>query len=213
MFLPINHDKLTISPLRKSKVKYLLLLVLSSLIVTANTQTLAHTVQISENVGATIHLEPNDNPRAGEVTQIWFALTRKGGKVIPLKDCNCQLAIYTEPHVTGELALIEPRLKSIQAERYQDIPGAEVTFPKPGAYQLQLSGKPVNEGSFKPFELKFVVTVATGKNIDTLQSGKSVIEGREGTTIGLAQPLIWLGILLLSGGILVFLVQTMKKNN
>ena len=213
MFLPINHDKLTISPLRKSKVKYLLLLVLSSLIVTANTQTLAHTVKISENVGATIHLEPNDNPRAGEVTQIWFALTRKGGKVIPLKDCNCQLAIYAEPHAVGEPALLEPPLKPIQAERYQGIPGAEVTFPKPGAYQLQLSGKPVTEGSFKPFELKFVVTVATGKNIDTLQSRPSVNENQQGTTIGLAQPLIWLGILLLSGGILVFLVQTMKKNN
>jgi hypothetical protein len=79
--------------------------------------------------------------------------------------------------------------------------------------ELQLSGKPVNEGSFKPFELKFVVTVATGKNIDTLQSRPSVNENQQGTTIGLAQPLIWLGILLLSGGILVFLVQTMKKNN
>ena len=210
MFLPINRGKLTIS--LAHKIKYLLL-VLFGLIVTTNTQVLAHTVKISADVGATIHIEPNDNPRAGEVTQAWFALTRKGGKVIPLKDCNCQLAIYAEPHAVGEPALLEPPLKPIEVERYQGIPGAEVTFPKPGAYQLQLSGKPVTEGSFKPFELKFVVTVATGKNIDTLQSGKSVIEGREGTTIGLAQPLIWLGILLLSGGILVFLVQTMKKNN
>ena len=210
MFLPINRGKLTIS--LAHKIKYLLL-VLFGLIVTTNTQVLAHTVKISADVGATIHIEPNDNPRAGEVTQAWFALTRKGGKVIPLKDCNCQLAIYAEPHAVGEPALLEPPLKPIEVERYQGIPGAEVTFPKPGAYQLQLSGKPVNEGSFKPFELKFVVTVATGKNIDTLQSRPSVNENQQGTTIGLAQPLIWLGILLLSGGILVFLVQTMKKNN
>jgi len=213
MFLPISRGKLTRSTVCNSKIRYLLLLILSSLIVTTNTQVLAHTVKISEDVGGTVHLEPNDNPRAGEVTQTWFALTRKGGKVIPLKDCNCQLAIYAEPHAVGEPALLEPPLKPIQAERYQGIPGAEVTFPKPGAYQLQLSGKPVNEGSFKPFELKFVVTVATGKNIDTLQSRPSVNENQQGTTIGLAQPLIWLGILLLSGGILVFLVQTMKKNN
>jgi len=197
MFLPINNDKLTISSLSKSKVKYILLLVLSSLIVTANTQTLAHTVQISEN------LEPNDNPRAGEVTQIWFALTRKGGKVIPLKNCNCQLAIYSEPHVTGELALIEPRLKSIQAERYQDIPGAEVTFPKPGAYQLLLSGKTAIEGKIKPFELQFVVTVATGKAVDIPQAGQNI--GREETINRLAQPLILLGFLLTSGCIVVFL--------
>ena len=213
MFLPISRGKFMIYLSQKSNIKYLLLLVLSSLIVTANPQVLAHTVKISEDVGGTVHLEPNDNPRAGEVTQTWFALTRKGGKVIPLKDCNCQLAIYAEPHAVGEPALLEPPLQPIQAERYQGIPGAEVTFPKPGAYQLQLSGKPVTEGSFKPFELKFVVTVTTGKNIDTLQSRPSVNENQQGTTIGLAQPLIWLGILLLSGGILVFLVQTMKKNN
>lgn len=210
MFLPINRGKLTIYPAHK--IKYLLL-VLFGLIVTTNTQVLAHTVKISADVGATIHIEPNDNPRGGEVTQAWFALTRKGGKVIPLKDCNCQLAIYAEPHAVGEPALLEPPLKPIEVERYQGIPGAEITFPKPGAYQLQLTGKPVTEGSFKPFELKFVVTVATGKNIDTLQSRPSVNENQQGTTIGLAQPLIWLGILLLSGGILVFLVQTMKKNN
>ena len=212
MFLPISRGKFMIYLSQKSNIKYLLLLVLSSLIVTANPQVLAHTVKISEDVGGTVHLEPNDNPRAGEVTQTWFALTRKGGKVIPLKDCNCQLAIYAEPHAVGEPALLEPPLQPIQSERYQGIPGAEVTFPKPGAYQLQLSGKPVTEGSFKPFELKFVVTVTTGKNIDTLQSRPSVNENQQGTTIGLVQTLIWLGILLLSGGIIAFLVQ-MKKNN
>ncbi|MDD1416391.1 FixH family protein [Dolichospermum sp. ST_con] len=207
MFLPINLDKLTISAAYKGKVKYLLLLVLSGLIFTTKTQALAHTVKISADVGATVHLEPNDNPRAGEVTQAWFALTRKGGKVIPLKDCNCRLAIYAEPHVAGEPALIEPRLKSLQVERYEGIPGAEITFPKPGAYQLQLTGKPVTEGSFKPFDLKFVVTVATGKAVDIPQPGQNVHENQQGTTIGLAQPLIGLGVLLISGGIIVFLRQ------
>ena len=206
MFLPISRGKLTRSTQCNSKIRYLLL-ILSSLIVTTNTQVLAHTVKISEDVGGTVHLEPNDNPRAGEVTQTWFALTRKGGKVIPLKDCNCRLAIYAEPHVAGEPALIEPRLKSIQAERYEGIPGTEVTFPKPGAYQLQLSGKPVIEGSFKPFELKFVVTVATGKAVDISQLGQNVNENPQGTKIGLVQPLIWLGVSLISGGIVVFLRQ------
>ncbi|MEI6445649.1 MAG: hypothetical protein WCO29_21595 [Nostocales cyanobacterium ELA583] len=205
MFLPINLDKLIISAAYKGKVKYLLLLVLSGLIFTTKTQVLAHTVKISADVGGTVHLEPNDNPRAGEVTQAWFALTRKGGKVIPLKDCNCQLAIYAEPHVAGEPALLEPPLKPIQAERYEGIPGAEITFPKPGAYQLQLTGKPVTEGSFKPFEFEFVVTVATGQAVDTLKPGQNA--GRKGTINGLAQPLIWLGVLLISGGIVVFLRQ------
>ncbi|MDB9453039.1 hypothetical protein [Dolichospermum circinale] len=209
MFLPRNRGRLNIFSIftrHKSKIKYLLLLVLSSLIVAENTQVLAHTVKISADVGGTVHLEPNDSPRAGEVTPAWFLLTRKGGQVIPLKDCHCQLAIYAEPHVTGEPALIQPLLKPIQAERYQGIPGGEFIFPKPGAYQLQLSGTPVTAGSFLPFELKFLVTVARGKVVNTPQGVQNGIS-QEGRTIGLTQPLIWLGILLISGGIVIFLVS------
>lgn len=210
MFLPRNRGRLnifTIFTRHKSKIKYLLLLVLSSLIVAENTQVLAHTVKISADVGGTVHLEPNDSPRAGEVTPAWFLLTRKGGQVIPLKDCHCQLAIYAEPHVTGEPALIQPPLKPIQAERYQGIPGAEFIFPKPGAYELRLSGTPVTAGSFLPFELKFLVTVARGKVVNTPQGVQNGISKQEERTIGLTQPLIWLGILLISGGIVIFLVS------
>lgn len=211
MFLPRNRSRLNIFTVlnsHKSKIKYLLLLVLSSLIIAENTQVLAHTVKISADVGGTVHLEPNDSPRAGEVTQAWFLLTRKGGQVIPLKDCHCQLAVYAEPHVTGEPALIEPLLKPIQAERYQNIPGTEFIFPKPGAYQLQLSGTPVTSGSFQPFELKFLVTVATGKVVNTPQGVQNGISKQQGRTIGFTQPLIWLGILLISGGIVIFLVSS-----
>ncbi|MFN9616638.1 MAG: hypothetical protein ACK50H_02160 [Dolichospermum sp.] len=210
MFLLRNRGRLnifTIFTRHKSKIKYLLLLVLSILIVAENTQVLAHTVKISADVGGTVHLEPNDSPRAGEVTPAWFLLTRKGGQVIPLKDCHCQLAIYAEPHVTGEPALIQPPLKPIQAERYQGIPGAEFIFPKPGAYELRLSGTPVTAGSFLPFELKFLVTVARGKVVNTPQGVQNGISKQEERTIGLTQPLIWLGILLISGGIVIFLVS------
>lgn len=122
----------------------------------------AHKVKTTADVGATLHLEPNDNPRAGEPTKTWFALTRKGGKEIPLAECNCQLVVYAEPHLPKEPPLLEPSLQPLKAERYQGIPGTEITFPRPGAYQLQLSGKPKQKGNFQPFELKFTVTVAAG---------------------------------------------------
>ena len=120
----------------------------------------AHKIEIAEDVGGTLHIQPNDNPRAGEAVVAWFALTRKGGQVIPLKQCNCQLAIYTEPDSGNSAALLKPALKPVSAERYQGIPGAEIKFPKPGAYQLRLSGKPALGAKFKPFQLNFNVTVA-----------------------------------------------------
>ncbi len=124
----------------------------------------AHKVKVEGDVGATLHIEPNDIPRAGEPSQAWFALTRKGGKVIPLAECNCQLVVYAEPHVPGETPLLQPTLTPIAAERYQGIPGAVINFPRPGAYQLQLSGKPKVGKAFRPFTLKFNVTVAVGTN-------------------------------------------------
>jgi hypothetical protein len=127
----------------------------------------AHSVKTLADVGATLHIEPNDNPRAGEPSKTWFALTRKGGKAIPLKECNCQLAVYAKPYAQEEPPLLEPALQPITAEGYQGIPGTEITFPKPGAYQLQFSGKPKAEGNFQPFKFKFEVIVAVGSGNST----------------------------------------------
>ncbi|MEP0746421.1 MULTISPECIES: hypothetical protein [unclassified Coleofasciculus] len=122
----------------------------------------AHKVQIAEDVGGTLHIEPNDNPKAGEPSLTWFALTRKGGQVIPLQQCNCQLTVYSEPRTQNASPILSPPLKAISAEGYQGIPGAEIVFPKPGTYQVQLSGTPASGANFQPFELKFPVTVAAG---------------------------------------------------
>jgi len=126
------------------------------------TPAVAHEIKTSQNVGATFHIEPNDAPSAGKPELAWFALTQKGGKVIPLKQCNCQLAVYSEPYTKGSPPIQKPPLKAMSINRYQGIPGAEITFPTPGAYQLQLTGKPTNGANFTSFELKFDITVAPG---------------------------------------------------
>ncbi|ARV60033.1 hypothetical protein BZZ01_16625 [Nostocales cyanobacterium HT-58-2] len=161
----------------------------------------AHKVTTATDVGATLHIEPNDNPRAGESTKTWFAMTRKGGKVIPLAECNCQLAVYAEPHSANEPPLIEPPLKPISAERYQGIPGTEITFPRPGAYQLHLSGKPKNGKSFQPFDLKFPVTVAAGSvTTDSTQKIQNVNDSiTQGQTQGIPLWAIALSGLLAVG--------------
>lgn len=122
----------------------------------------AHKVQISGDVGGTLHIEPNDNPQAGKAALTWVALTRKGGQVIPLQQCNCQLAVYAEPRTQGAKPLLQPPLKAMSSEGYKSIPGAEIVFPKPGSYQVELKGTPKAGASFKPFQLNFNVTVAAG---------------------------------------------------
>lgn len=121
----------------------------------------AHQTQISDGVGGTHHIEPNDTPRAGEPSQAWFALTQAGGAAIGLSDCDCELVLYG----AGEEAIATPALTAIAVEGLTDVPGAELTFPQVGAYVLTLTGSPKGAADFSSFRLDFPVTVAAGKAI------------------------------------------------
>jgi hypothetical protein len=127
---------------------------------------LAHKTEISGDVAGIWHLEPNHSPKAGEPSQVWVALTRQGGKVIPLEQCDCQLAVFKagEP---GEAPVLLPELEPVSAESFQGIPGAEVTFPEIGEYRLVLTGRPQGEATFTPFELSYTTVVAVGRDRTT----------------------------------------------
>ncbi len=142
---------------RRSLDKHLGLLLLSVFIATP---VAAHTEKISEDVGGLLHIEPHDNPQAGQTSQAWIVLTRQGGQIIPLAQCNCQLAVYPKPR-KGKTPLLKPSLHAVSAEQYQGIPGANIVFPKAGAYELELSGTPKSGASFKPFKLSYTVNVSS----------------------------------------------------
>lgn len=186
--------------------KYVILLYSLVIYTTNILPSSAHNVKVAADVGGTLHIQPNDNPRAGEPSQIWVALTRKGGKVIPLKECNCKLTVYAEPHSPKEPALLEPTLEAITADRYQGIPGSKITFPKPGAYLLQLSGKPTSPQSFQPFELKFPVTVAAGSTSANVPQNVPIVnDAVEAKTNGFIPIAIGLSTLTLGGIIFIAL--------
>lgn len=119
----------------------------------------AHETQVSGEVGGTIHIEPNDSPVSGSASLTWFALTQRGGQSIPLSDCNCTLTVYAVPHPHQDTPIQSPTLTETSVEGRQGVPSAMITFPRPGAYELILQGRPVTSGTFTPFELKFPVVV------------------------------------------------------
>lgn len=120
---------------------------------------LAHNVEISNDVAATFHITPNHNPQAGQKTQAWFALTRRGGQTIPLSDCNCMVNIYAVPRAADAKPILQPSLVAIDVEQYQEIPGTEMVFPQPGAYEVEIVGTPKDSNSFTPFKLTYSVNV------------------------------------------------------
>ncbi|MCU0549544.1 MAG: hypothetical protein MUC48_09380 [Leptolyngbya sp. Prado105] len=69
---------------------------------------LAHNVKTEGNVASTFHIEPNHNPKAGEPSKAWFALTKPGGEVIPLDRCDCQLKVISNNQTL--LLMVQSRL-------------------------------------------------------------------------------------------------------
>lgn len=130
------------------------------LIAVSSMITPAHEVQISGEVGGTLHIEPNDNPKAGQASLTWFALTRRGGQPIALSECSCTLAVYAQPRGQNDSPVQQPTLSATAADGRQGVPSANINFPRAGAYELILQGRPVTSGGFAPFNLKFSVTVA-----------------------------------------------------
>jgi len=132
-----------------------------------STPVLTHNVEVAGDVAATMHMEPNHNPRSGEPALTWFALTRKGGALIPFEQCDCALKVYAAPYKEGDAAVLQPGLSPVNAEQYKGIPGAQVVFPKAGQYILELSGTAKGKADFQPFELQYPVTVLTGTAAST----------------------------------------------
>jgi hypothetical protein len=129
-----------------------------SLLTVVSIPAIAHNVEISREVAATFHIEPNHNPQVNQPTTAWFALTRRGGSSIPLSQCNCTLQVYPVPSTDGAKPLLKPALIPLNVEKYQEIPGAKITFPQVGAYELEISGT-AKDNSFSPFKLTYTVNV------------------------------------------------------
>lgn len=119
---------------------------------------IAHNVEISGEVAATFHIEPNHNPQVGKSTRAWFALTRRGGSTIPLSQCNCTLNVFAMPRSAKAKPILQPELIPIDVEKYQEIPGANIVFDQAGTYQLEISGT-AKDQSFAPFKLAYTVNV------------------------------------------------------
>ncbi len=199
------------------RLKVSLILMFGAIALSISLPISAHEVEISEDVGATLHIEPNDSPKAGEPSQTWFALTRVGGDSIPLNKCDCKLSIYPEPK--SSQPILRPALKPLSTEGYKNIPSAEINFPKVGIYNLEIAGKPIGGEDFKPFKLNFKVIVASSIPKSPNQSPSYNSEPKltkpgdttqENQLVSIIPIVIGLG--LVSLGVTFFTLKNIKKS-
>ena len=143
----------------------------------------AHNVQTSGNVASLFHLEPSHNPKAGEPSKVWFALTKQGGEEIPLDQCNCKITVYE-----NEKLVSQPPLNALKAEKYQGLPSAIVIFPRAGLYKVEIKGDPKQENGFDRFKFAYDVTVQPGSG----ESSIGTVSRIEDPAIDVPGLLLWM---------------------
>jgi hypothetical protein len=114
----------------------------------------SHELVADKEVGALMHIEPNDDPKVGVSSKVWFDLVKKGGQKISLAECDCVFSLYKG---TARTPVVTPALAESKAEETKSVLSAQVTFPEQGAYRLVLSGKPKGKKIFAPFTLRWTV--------------------------------------------------------
>lgn len=141
----------------------------------------AHTTKVVNDIAVTVHVEPEHQPSAGQETRVWFLLTRQGGAVVPLDAADCRLTVHQQPYKIGDRPLLQPKIIPINAERYQNIPGAKLTFPTPGTYALDFGCTAKQAGDFTDFSINHEAIVK-GQIIKDQIATESAIASPENPT-------------------------------
>lgn len=131
----------------------------------------AHVLVRDKNIGAVLHIDPDDDPIAGQQSGFFFEFKDTTNKFRP-ENCDCNFIVSEN----GQTVYSQPLF---QNNDKPTLTNASIfyTFPKRDVYQILVVGKPNTSGAFQPFTLHYdirVDRVAEG-NATTTQNNNSQI--------------------------------------
>ncbi len=137
----------------------LLSLTLVLVLTTAATSNVAqaHVLKRNNDISGVLHIPPNDDPKAGEVTIIGVSFADKKG-AFSLQDCDCKVELEHNDKVL-QTTIPEPALAGATLDSY-----SKITFPRVGDYHIHASGAS-KTGAFSSFDLEYQVHVASGVGV------------------------------------------------
>lgn len=115
-------------------------------------QVSAHVLETENSIGGVLHIEPEDNPIAGEPSAIILDIKDTQNK-FSSTNCNCTLTILENNQV-------------ITTQPFSSTPDSQTaittsfTFPQTDIYKIKISGIPFQPDSFTPFNLEYDIRVA-----------------------------------------------------
>lgn len=109
----------------------------------------AHVLKVSDNIGVTIHVDPDDDPIVGIESNIYLEFKDKTNQ-FSFIDCDCIITISTNGTVLSSGSIGNSSLTSAS---YKFI------FPEKNIYKIDVKGKSKSENSFPEFSVGFEIRV------------------------------------------------------
>lgn len=111
--------------------------------------TYAHFLATDKQIGAVIHVTPNDEPVAGLESSFFFDFKDEENK-FKSSDCDCTFIIKE----SGK-TIYSHKIFQNQSEPNLTKASVTYTFPQKDIYQVQIVGKPEITNEFQPFTLSW----------------------------------------------------------
>jgi len=124
----------------------------------------AHVLQTDGTIGAVMHIDPNDDPIAGEQASFFFEFKDTTNKFTP-ENCDCKATISEHGHSIYAQPLFQaiPTPSLYSASMFY-------TLPQPDVYQIILTGTPLSKNAFQPFHLTYTVRAEQPNTSQTTQT-------------------------------------------
>jgi hypothetical protein len=106
----------------------------------------AHILKVDGNIGAVLHIPPNDHPFTNTPTEFTLTFVDDDSQRFNLAGCNCTVSFIQN----GKTIASQPLGVSDI-----DFSDNHHTFTKPGVYTFHVTGSPQHAGEFQSFSLYY----------------------------------------------------------
>lgn len=152
----------------------------------------AHTLQTDGTIGAVLHISPEDDPIAGDISSFFFEIKDTADNFTS-RLCECTVTIEKN----SKILLTQPVFQDTNEDNQTNLTMI-YTFPETGIYKITLTGKPLSGTTFNEFTLSYDVRVTK-----TIEDPKN--SGVGSSTLSLIA--IPIGLLLIS----IIVIGIIKK--
>lgn len=118
----------------------------------------AHVLATDGSIGAILHIEPEDDPIAGQPSSFFFEF-KDTKNAFTATSCSCYMQILRHGSVIYSDALFQQ-----VTDKHTNTAYSSFTFPQTDAYQIHIIGKPKSDNVFLPFTLSYEIRVSRTAN-------------------------------------------------